>query len=131
MINVEFFEHLGLLAFLIMGLTIFRLATCKPFKCDGEDFDKKALCLGLFKNVLIAFAVSGVYSAGCMWGQDLVMVDINGTKLTIQAALDVMLLAAICSYGVKFTANFAEMIGIKEIAPKVKEVQPGEEKPLG
>ena len=65
-INIEFFEHLGLLASIIIGLTFFRVATCKPFKDEGEEWSWKKLLLGLVKHLLIAVAVSLVYAVGSL-----------------------------------------------------------------
>lgn len=121
-IDVSFFEHLGLLASIIIGLTIFKVASCKPFKEDGEQFDWKKLILGLLGNALVALAISLVYSAGSIWGSDLVLIKVSETNLTIQSALDLMLLTAIGTYGVKLIKNFASMLGL-DIGSKVTPVE--------
>lgn len=121
-IDVSFFEHLGLLASIIIGLTIFKVASCRPFKEDGEQFDWKKLILGLLGNALVALAISLVYSAGSIWGSDLVLIKVSETNLTIQSALDLMLLTAIGTYGVKLIKNFASMLGL-DIGSKVTPVE--------
>ena len=123
-INLEFFEHLGLLASIVVGLTIFRVATCKPFSEDGEEWSWQKLFLGLFKHLIISLAVSLVYAVGSLWGEELINIKIGDTEMTIQAALDVILLTAISFFGVKFVRNFAQLLGIVEVAPKTEPIYP-------
>lgn len=123
-IDIKFFEHLGLLTSIVLGLTIFKVATCKPFNAEGEDWSWKKLLLGLLKHVLISFAVSLVYSVGSLWGTDLINVKIGNTEMTIQAALDVILLTAISFFGVKFIHNFAQLLGIIDVTPEPEPLYP-------
>lgn len=123
-INVEFYKHLGLLASIVIGLTIFRVATCKPFSEDGEDWSWNKLLLGLAKHLIVSVAVSLVYAVGSLWGADLVNIKIGSTEMTIQAALDVILLTAIAFFGAKFIRNFAQLLGIIEVAPKAESIYP-------
>jgi len=123
-IDFTFFQHLGLLASVIVGLTIFKIVSCKPFKSEGESFDVKKLVLGLLGNALVAVAISIVYSAGSIWGENLLMIRFGETEMTIQYALDIMLMTAIGTYGAKMIRNFAVMIGVtKDIQPIEPEVQ--------
>ena len=123
-INIEFFEHLGLLASLVIGLTVFRVVTCKPFNEDGEDWSWDKLLLGLFKHLIISLAVSLVYAVGSLWGTELINIKIGNTEMTIQSALDVILLTAISFFGLKFVRNFAQLMGIIDAVPETKSIYP-------
>ena len=123
-INIEFFEHLGLLASLVIGLTVFRVVTCKPFNEDGEEWSWDKLLLGLFKHLIISLAVSLVYAVGSLWGTELIDIKIGATEMTIQSALDVILLTAISFFGLKFVRNFAQLMGIIDAVPEVTPIYP-------
>ncbi len=107
-LNLDFFKHVIILLSLMAGFTGFKIAACSPFKEGGEEFSWKKLGLGTAKHLIALFGLSLAYLACSIFGEDLVLVKINNSTLTIQAALDVVMLAVIAQYGLKLINDMRE-----------------------
>jgi len=113
-LDQEFINHLLLLFGLMIGFTSFKIASCKPFKEDGEEFSWKKLFIGTTRQLIVITGCCIVYLAGCHCGKDLLLVEIGDTTLTIQGAIDVTILAVLAVYATKYIKNLAIFCGIKE-----------------
>lgn len=116
----SYFKNVAVLIALIIGLTLFKIADCKPFKEDGEAFDGKKLLKGLSRHLLAIIALSIVFVIGESFGKDLLLITISNTELTIQEAIDVIMFSADALFGAKLIKNALAFFGIKG-AEKVKE----------
>ena len=114
-IDVSFYNHLLVLVGIIVALTLFKIASCKPFKEDGEDFSWPRLFLGLGGNALVLVGLALVYFLGDTFGSDVAAITFGDTTITIHAALDIFMLATIGVYGAKLLENFKEYFGIGEV----------------
>lgn len=123
-INIEltFFYYLAILGSLVLSFTAFKVADCKPFNENGEDFSWKKLILGIFKHLIAISGLSVVYVTCSMFGADLAVITINGTELTIPAALNLVMLATITFYAAKLVKNAAKYFGIGEKFDNTNEV---------
>ena len=108
-----YFVHVAILLGLIVGLTLFKVADCSPLKEDGEPWDTKKFLKGIARHILAVVALSVVYVVGEMFGSDVILITVNSTELTIQAAIDAIMLAADSLFAVKFIKNGAEFFGFK------------------
>lgn len=109
----SYFKNVAVLIALIIGLTLFKIADCKPFKEDGEAFDGKKLLKGLGRHVFAIIALSVVFVIGESFGKDLLLITINNTELTIQEAIDVIMFSADALFGAKLIKNALAFFGIK------------------
>lgn len=116
----SYFKNVAVLIALIIGLTLFKIADCKPFKEDGEAFDGKKLLKGLSRHLLAIIALSIVFVIGESFGKDLLLITISNTELTIQEAIDVIMFSADALFGAKLIKNALAFFGIKG-AENVKE----------
>lgn len=121
--DMTFFHYIAILGSLIIGFTGFKIAGCKPFKEDGEDFNLKYLCTGLARDAVAMLALSIVYVVCAKFGADLAVININGTEFTIPAALNLVMLATITYYAAKLVKNAAEYFGVGSQVGEVKEVE--------
>lgn len=110
--DMTFFNYVAILGSLILGFTGFKIAGCKPFKEDGEDFQLKVLLLGLGRHLIAIVALTIVYVVCSSYGSELAVININGTEFTIPAALNLIMLATITYYSVKLIKNAAEYFGV-------------------
>ena len=108
-----YFSNVAVLIALIVGLTLFKIVDCKPFKEDGEEFEGKKLLKGLTRHLLVIIALSVVFIVGESFGKDLLLITINNTQLTIQEAIDVIMFAADALFGAKLIKNALAFFGIK------------------
>lgn len=110
--DMTFFNYVAIFGSLILGFTGFKIAGCKPFKENGEQFQLKTLIYGLIKHLIAIIALSIVYIVCSSYGSDLAVINVNGTEFTIPAALNLVMLAVITYYSVKLVKNAAEYFGI-------------------
>lgn len=115
-IELSFFANSIILLAIIIGLTGFKVFSCKPFNENGEDFDWRRLVLGLIANLGILALLSFVYFVGAYFGADLAVIQIGDAVYTIQAMLNVLIILAIGVYGVKLYKNAAEYFGLMDTA---------------
>jgi len=109
-----FLRHLGLLLGIMFGMTTFKVVGCKPFTEDGEDWSWRKFLLGVAKQLIVLLGCFVVFFAGCKCGEDLLLVEIGANKLTVQGAVDYIILAVTAVYAAKFIINFAEFAGLKD-----------------
>ena len=115
-IELSFFANSIILLAIIIGLTGFKVFSCKPFNENGEDFNLRRLVLGLIANLGILALLSFVYFVGAYFGADLAVIQIGDAVYTIQAMLNVLIILAIGVYGVKLYKNAAEYFGLMDTA---------------
>lgn len=118
LLNMEFFGHAGMLIALMLGFTGYKIANCKPFKCDGEDFDMKKLWLGIARNLIVIISTIIVFIGSSLFCSDLALVQWGSTSITLQEAIDLITIAILGVYGVKYIKNVGEFAGIGDVIPK-------------
>lgn len=122
-VSVQFFHHLLVLVGLYFGRLAFKIASCYPFKEGGDKFDVRQLMLGIVKNTIVLIGIAVVYIVGLTFGADLMVVRMGETSLTVQTALDVVVIAAVTTYGYKFVNKVREFFSVEEAVHEAKPVE--------
>ena len=104
----SFFKHIAILLALMAGFTGFKIASCAPFKEGGEEFSWKKLLLGMAKHLIALAGLAIAYAASSLFGEDLLLIQINSSTVSIQAALDLVMLAIIAQYGLKLVNDMRD-----------------------
>ena len=120
--NIEFFYHLFILLALMIAFTCFKVANCKPFNDEGEEFDKRKLFLGIARHLIVIAGSVIVFIAGSYYGSDLLLIQLGETKVTIQSAIDLTTLAILTFYSAKYIRNLSQFAGIIKEMPEVKKL---------
>ena len=120
--NLDFFNHLFILLALMVAFTCFKVANCKPFNDDGEEFQWRKLFIGTFKHLIVIAGTVVVFIAGTLYGSDLLLIQLGETKVTLQSAIDLTTLAILTFYSAKYIKNLAEFAGIVKNIPEVTPV---------
>ena len=107
-LDLSFFKHIAILLAIMVAFTGFKIASCSPFKEGGEPFSWKKLGLGLSKHLIALAGLAIVYAVSSLLGQDLLLIKINSSEVTLQAALDIVMLAIIGQYGLKLIQDVRE-----------------------
>lgn len=107
-LDLSFFKHIAILLAIMIAFTGFKIASCSPFKEGGEPFSWKKLGLGLSKHLIALAGLAIVYAVSSLLGQDLLLIKINSSEVTLQAALDIVMLAIIGQYGLKLIQDVRE-----------------------
>jgi len=107
-LDLSFFKHIAILLAIMIAFTGFKIASCSPFKEGGEPFSWKKLGLGLSKHLIALAGLAIVYAVSSLLGQDLLLIKINSSEVTLQAALDIVVLAIIGQYGLKLIQDVRE-----------------------
>lgn len=119
----DFFNHLFILLALMAAFTCFKVANCKPFNEEGEDFQWKKLILGTLKHLIVIGGTVVVFIAGTLYGSDLLLIQLGETKVTLQSAIDLTTLAILTFYSAKYIKNLAEFAGIIKDIPEIAPVK--------
>lgn len=107
-LDLSFFKHIAILLAIMAAFTGFKIASCAPFKEGGEPFSWKKLGLGVAKHLIALAGLAIVYAVSSLLGQDLLLIQINSSEVTLQAALDIVMLAIIGQYGLKLVQDVRE-----------------------
>lgn len=118
--KIDFFYHLIILLSLMLAFTCFRVANCRPFNESGEDFNLRKLLLGIAKHLIVIVGGVVVFIAGSYYGNELLLIQLGETKVTIQSAIDLTTLAILTFYSAKYIRNLAEFAGISKRVPEAK-----------
>lgn len=123
-LETDFFNHVLILLALMVGFTLFKIANCKPFKPDGEEFSWKELLLGTVRNLLVIIGSVAVYVISSYCGAELFLIKVGETEVTLQAAIDLVTLTILATYGVKYVKNLAEFAGVGDKAKDIEPITP-------
>lgn len=121
--NIDFFNHLFILLALMIAFTCFKVANCKPFKEEGEEFLWKKLFLGTARHLIVIAGSVIVFIAGSYYGRDLLLIQLGETKVTLQSAIDLTTLAILTFYSAKYIKNLAQFAGIVKDMPNINPVE--------
>ena len=125
MIDIKFFMHVGLLATIMVGQTGLRIAGLKPFKEDGEDWSTRKFLIGTAEKIIVLFSIAVTYLGGSFFGADISIVTFGESEaVTVQAALDILILAVDALFAAKFINNVRVYFGLTEKVKEAKESIP-------
>jgi len=119
----QFFYYVAIMASLVLAFTGFKIAECKPFRENGEDFSWRTLIVGFGRHLIAISGLSLVYVVCSLLGADLALININGTEITIPDALNTIMLVAIAAYGTKLIRNAVAYFKVEEKIQSIEEVQ--------